>query len=450
MPTMIGTAGQDQLLITASSTAVIAGDGNDTINGSNLSGLQIRGGLGNDTYNLQGMSNSTIYFSRGDGDEYLSANMFGANNTIEFDASIRPENVKLYYSGGFSSISVRIAIEGGGGSITIGGINALGALMGGAPLPSFKFADGLTISPAYMINKAQTFSQWMFSQGSYLNGTADSDALTGAATADVLMGLAGNDTLLGMAGNDVLIGGEGHDVLDGGTGADFFVGGKGSDSYIVDSEFDLIQEFSNQGLDIVHSSISYTLGSNLERLRLTGHADISGTGNALDNTLTGNIRNNTLRGALGNDLLLGMAGNDTLIGGEGQDTLNGNIGHDRYEFLRGDGQDVIIDSSTVAGEQDQLVFGSAISSEQLWLSQHGQDLVIAVIGTTDQVTIQDWFANPHSRIEHIKSGGKTLSDSNVQNLVDAMAGLTPPALGETSLNPNDSAQLSAVITANWQ
>ena len=154
------------------------------------------------------------------------------------------------------------------------------------------------------------------------NGTDARETLDGTDSDDTLNGFGGNDILNGFGGNDTLNGGDGDDLLDGGTGSDLLQGGNGSDIYYVDNLGDQIVENSdaeNSSDDRVYSSVTWTLGANLETLSLTGNDAINGTGNALDNFIVGNDASNLLSGGDGNDSLNGVSGSDTLNGGAGND-----------------------------------------------------------------------------------------------------------------------------------
>ncbi|HEX8639533.1 MAG TPA: M10 family metallopeptidase [Allosphingosinicella sp.] len=108
-----------------------------------------------------------------------------------------------------------------------------------------------------------------------------------------------------------LVGNEAANLLDGGAGADTMTGGGGNDTFVVDNIGDKIIETAVGGsADTVRSSMSYTLGSYVERLVLTGSAALNGTGNALANNLTGNAGANRLNGGSGADTMGGGGGND--------------------------------------------------------------------------------------------------------------------------------------------
>ena len=102
-------------------------------------------------------------------------------------------------------------------------------------------------------------------------GNSLANVITGNNAANVLSGLAGNDRLLGLGGND---------RLDGGLGNDIMTGGVGNDTYVVNSTLDRAIESGGAGIDAVLASATFTLGSNVENLTLTGAAAIAGTGNS--------------------------------------------------------------------------------------------------------------------------------------------------------------------------
>ncbi|MFP6849672.1 MAG: hypothetical protein VCA57_13315 [Pseudomonas sp.] len=154
-----------------------------------------------------------------------------------------------------------------------------------------------------------------------LTGDSGDNTLNWTGKAGITLdGGDGDDVLTGGEGNDTLVGGYGNDHLDGQGGSNLLIGGDGDDTYVVRSARDVIRETENGGTDTVESSISWTLGDNLENLTLTGAAAITGTGNGQDNVLTGNAAANTLNGGAGNDVLDGAGGADKLFGGTGDDT----------------------------------------------------------------------------------------------------------------------------------
>jgi Ca2+-binding RTX toxin-like protein len=408
----------------------------------------------------------------------------------------------------------------------------------------------------------------------------------GTAGNDMLTGGRGDDTLTGLAGNDTLQGGAGNDLLDGGTGTDTMQGGTGNDTYVVDATGDVVTELANEGTDTVQSSITYTLGTNVENLTLTGTANLNGTGNALGNILTGNsgtnvltggagndtylvgagdtvvenagggtdtvqsavtwtlgsnVENLTLTGATnlngtgssgnnvlignsgnntldggsgndtadggeGNDTLLGGSGNDQLLGGLGTDVLNagsgndvlnggdgtdtldggsgddqmlggagndaltggsgadqftggtgndtmtGGSGNDLYNFARGNGQDTIIDSDPFPGNQDRALFGATINPLDLVISRQTNDLRLTIHGSSDQITVQNWYVGTTNRIETLQAGnGQTLLSTQVDQLIQAMAGFTQ----QTGLTWDQAIdqrpqEVQTVLAASWQ
>lgn len=80
--------------------------------------------------------------------------------------------------------------------------------------------------------------------------------------------------------------------------------------------------------------------------------------------------------------------------------MMGGFGSDTYLFGRGDGQDTINNDADSwngsadpdANKQDVLQFKDGVLSSDMVASRSGDNLVLKISGTTDQVTIQNYFA----------------------------------------------------------
>jgi Ca2+-binding RTX toxin-like protein len=191
---------------------------------------------------------------------------------------------------------------------------------------------------------------------------------TGNTLANLITGNTGANNLSGLDGNDTLISGSGNDTLNGGAGADSLTGEAGNDTYDVDNLGDIVTELAGGGTDLVHATLSWTLGVEVENLTLMGAANLNGTGNILANRLTGNTGANTLAGGDGNDTLDAGAGNDTLNGGTGNDSLIGGAGDDL--FIVDAAGDVISEASASGNDtvQASVTYTLATNVEALVLT----------------------------------------------------------------------------------
>lgn len=223
---------------------------------------------------------------------------------------------------------------------------------------------------------------------------------------NVLIGNDVENNLYGLDGNDTLIGGGGNDVLFGADGADSLVGGEGDDYYEIDNASDTITELAGQGDDFVRSTVSWTLGANLERLAVDGNDNLTVTGNALDNGLWGNI------------------GDNTLTGGQGNDYLSGDLGNDTYVFNKGDGQDSI-DTTDYLGAVDTLKI-AALDTEVLGF-RYGNSMFLKIKNSTDQIGFIDYYVAAgsdaggtyDSKIDRVEfANGVVWDQAMIQSVVD--------------------------------
>ncbi|MGJ0486227.1 MAG: calcium-binding protein [Methylomicrobium sp.] len=288
----------NDVVIGAENGAVLHGEGgNDLILGGAGDDM-LNGGTGIDTL-YGGMGSDTYVFNLGDGaDTIIEMNGDTGTDTLQFGDGIRAGDLDIFMDGD----KLVFAHINGKDRLTVA--NWFGSLADGAHrLDTVTFADGAMLQ----LDALQL-------------GSVGNDTLIGTSNSDILMGGAGDDILIS----------DGNDWLNGGSGADAMSGSIGDDIYVIDNAGDAVIELEGEGNDTIDARVSYTLGNNVENMRLMGASSINGTGNELDNVITGNAADNILQGMAGSDTLIGSAGNDTLDGGLGADIMTGGTGNDVY------------------------------------------------------------------------------------------------------------------------
>ena len=364
--TITGTAGNDVI----SATKTVAGQpfptaqadiiygmaGNDTLDGAVGADLLV-GGQGNDTYVVDNIADQTIELS-GEGTDTVKAG-------VTFTLAANVENLTLTGVGATTGTGNGLdnKLVGNGAANTLYGLGGKDTLDGGAGADQLYGGAGDDI---YVVDNVGDQVFEVAGEGKdtvkasvtfTLSADVETLTLTGAAAIDGT-GNGSDNTLTGNAAANTLYGLGGVDKLDGGVGADTMFGGDGNDTYVVDNLGDQVFENANEGNDTVQSSVTFTLGDNIEALTLTGVDAIDGTGNGLANKITGNGAANILSGAGGVDTLSGGLGDDTLIGGAGKDKLTGGDGADTFVF--GPALAADVDSITdFAHGVDHLAFHTA-------------------------------------------------------------------------------------------
>jgi len=104
-----------------------------------------------------------------------------------------------------------------------------------------------------------------------------------------------------------------------------------------------------------------------------------------------------------------------------------------------------------ASQSSILSFAGKVVHDQLWFTRSNNDLVVTEIGRDRCVTVADWYVSNASHVAEITAGdGFSLNDGGVETLVQAMAALSPPPLGQTHLSHALQTKLEPVLAANWQ
>ncbi len=505
--TLDGGDGDDTLNAdqSADGTTLIGGAGNDVLNGSNHADTYVfNRGDGQDVIHETGANNEwgnyadKLNFGDGIAASDVSVSRSGMDLLFKLNGGNDQLTVTNWFSDGSGYYQVEEVSFADGTSWSSSQISALVLEVTGTPgddtlggLPGF--ANVLHGGAGNDVLSA-------YGTGDTLDGGDGDDTLTAddGAGCTTFIGGAGNDVMTGSNYGDsyVFNRGDGQDVIhDAGPNywwdnyADKLTFGEGiaaSDVSVSRSGLDLLFNL-NGGSDQLTVANWFADGSDHHQIEWVSFADgttwvspqisamaLEVAGTPGDDTL-GGIPGfyNVLHGGAGNDVLTaygrsdaldGGDGDDTLnaddgaegtnfIGGTGNDVLNGSSHADIYVFNRGDGQDVIDEAGpedSWGNHDDLLVFGADVTADQLWFSHVDNNLEIGLIGTTDKITIADWYSGTANHVEtFITSDGKQLLDSQVESLVNAMAAFAPPVAGQNWL-PNDYQNaLSPVVAASW-
>jgi Ca2+-binding RTX toxin-like protein len=389
----------------AGNDTLTGGDGNDTLDGG-AGNDQMRGGYGDDLYIVDSTSD-TVTEASGAGTDTVQS-------SVTWTLGANVENLTLTGTAAISGTgnSAANVITGNGAANTLSGGAGADTMLGGAGDDTYvvdNAGDVVIENDAEGADTVQASVSWTL--GDYLENLT----LTGSAALNGIGNDADNQ-LQGNSAANLLDGGAGNDTLNGGAGNDTLRGGAGNDTFVVDSTGDVVSENANEGIDLVQSSVTYTLSSNVENLTLTGSATINGTGNGLGNALVGNSAANTLTGNAGNDTLDGGAGADKLVGGTGDDVYVVDNVSDTVTENASEGTDSVLSSITYTlptNVEAVTLTGSAA------INATGNTADNLLIGNTASNTLSGGSGN-----DLMQSGGgaDTLSDTSGNNLFDGGAG----------------------------
>lgn len=386
--------------------------GNDTVIGF-YGADTIDGGAGNDL--LKGLGGGDTYlFGRGSGQDRIMESVDTVYedyaDTISFKSGVAVADILFVKVGN----DLLISINGASDTLTIK--DQFGSTY--AKVENFTFADGTTLTSLEVADLAVGNQ-----------ATTGDDTITGTNHADLLDGDLGNDRLLGGDGSDVyhFSVGFGQDVIEESVGNvgtpddDSIVFGEGisaANAILSRSGDDLIIGFSGttdqvRVKDQFSHAVWFPSWTDVEHVYFADGT--AWTDASIRTTLIAQSQTS------GNDTVRGYFTADSFDAGAGNDTIYGYGGADTYHFGRGDGADTIYEGvDTVYEDQaDTVAFDSDISALDITFTKTGNDLVVNVLGTTDKITVKDYFYISYSQVENFTfSTGLTYGVTEVTALAN--------------------------------
>jgi hypothetical protein len=278
--------------------AVDLGDGNDSFDGSGLTGQgteswseDVLGGAGADTISTGG-GEDTI--TPGPGDDVVHSGL--AEDRVVADP-----------------------IADGNDLLDLG-TDAFNAVDYSARTEPLHLADGI-LGGASEEDRLQG--------ANVIIGGSGNDSFVSSGPSEWLRGGPGDDTLVGSQFKDFIYGGPGNDTIRGEGGEDFLYGGEGNDTVEGGAGNDLIEEREEgpTGGEVLATGTKATGGTDKlnggegDDFILAGFGDDEVEGGPGNDRIFGEAGNDKIEGGLGDDEIAGEAGVDILNGGEGDDKV---------------------------------------------------------------------------------------------------------------------------------
>jgi trimeric autotransporter adhesin len=427
---VIGTANSasDLMSATGSRDTLSGGSGNDTLVASGSGSVfdALVAGSGQDVLEDATGGPSTIFvFNSGFSHDQIITATNG--DTIQFGAGISESNLTFSALPGTGGAPPSLVISGDGGSVTVQGGFAPGAIS------SVNFTGGSNY----------TLQQLLDPSGRVTIAGANGNLILSANNADSLTAGSGNDTVIAWGNTDTLNAGTGGtliyaegtgDKVTGGAGTDSLVaygasntliGGSGNENLLVDTATTVVNVSAGVGHDTVFSAVSYTVPTNVANMTLTGTASLTATGNT------------------GNDSIVGNTGGDTFYAGTGVDTFVGNGGSsaagDSF-YLFGNSSDIV----QVATPGHEVIYADA--SYSLPTNVNSLDLLGGGHTGTGNSQADFLAIDPTAGGDTLISGSgiDTLSTSSANNVL--VINNSADSVGDTGANDTIQSSVSSTIT----
>ena len=399
--------------------------GNDHVVGTHFDDI-IQGGTGDDL--LEGGDGADTYiFNIGDGHDTVNDQvgniLANDGDTIAFGAGISPSDIHIERTGDSLQNAV-LTYDSAGDTVTIDGQFSYTTInFRPNEVENITFADGTTWTADDL--RHAYIAQQETSGNDVIDGFYTDDVIDGGAGNDILRGGDGSDTYRFEVGfgqdrieehvlnaayydNDQIVFGPGLSSSDATLtrdGDDLIIGFAGmSDTVTVAGDFTHVANYGGwEDIESVTFGDGVTWSDSDIRQKLVAQSETSG-----DDVITGFFTHDTFDGGAGNDVIWGEGGGDTFL------------------FGHGSGQDVVHADIAVFGDApDTLQFKADVAPADVLFARSGNDLVVSLAGTTDSMTVANFYGNENNQIEQFTfNDGTSYTIAQVEALAIANSGTT--------------------------